>query len=343
MKKSKKSKKEKDPSAKKSKKNKKQKKEVEEIKEVAAAPTERIVTCFNCGQQGHMSQNCQQDARLDSFRGSDAPSGDQGGSGFDLGIRNNKSQKRVNILSKNRSGLQGPVERVCWHCGEKGHRRNDCPERPVDPNMICFGCRQKGHTLSKCPNTTGGGSSAGPAKVSGGVSCYNCGDPGHASRNCKKPNSNFAFAVCFICNEKGHLASRCPQSKKGLYPRGGGCYVCGSNTHLARNCPGPVILDNGENNTENGDNKAASTEAKVAPRVVTAIGSSTSSTSSSSSSSSNTNQNTSTEQKVQDTESLDDDGFEVLEAIPVDPREGKKKRKDRDSFVKPKKHKKRRY
>lgn len=39
----------------------------------------------------------------------------------------------------------GPVEMVCWRCGEKGHRRDDCTEK-----VWCSFCRSRGHTDKAC-------------------------------------------------------------------------------------------------------------------------------------------------------------------------------------------------
>jgi zinc finger CCHC domain-containing protein 9 len=46
----------------------------------------------------------------------------------------------------------------------------------------------------------------------GKKTCYNCGSEDHGPRDCKKPNSNFAFAVCFTCGETGHLVRACPKN-----------------------------------------------------------------------------------------------------------------------------------
>ena len=39
----------------------------------------------------------------------------------------------------------GPVEMVCWRCGEKGHRRDDCTEK-----VWCSFCKSRGHRDKAC-------------------------------------------------------------------------------------------------------------------------------------------------------------------------------------------------
>ena len=58
-----------------------------------------------------------------------------------------------------------------------------------------------------------------------GPTCFNCGVPGHISRDC--PES--LVVPCFLCGEEGHMRSTCPQEC---------CYNCNEPGHFSRDCPG---------------------------------------------------------------------------------------------------------
>ncbi|NQZ62984.1 reverse transcriptase domain-containing protein [Crocosphaera sp.] len=52
-------------------------------------------------------------------------------------------------------GAHTPSDRGCWYCGEKGHRKFDCPKwreecQKQDP---CFTCSEPGHTMEDCWRT----------------------------------------------------------------------------------------------------------------------------------------------------------------------------------------------
>ena len=99
--------------------------------------------------------------------------------------------------------------------------------------LVCFGCRRTGHSLRDCRYYNGGDASG----RRGEKICYNCGSSEHALRDCPEPNSNFAFAKCFVCDKVGHLSKNCPENKSGLYVNGGQCRICKGVDHLAKDCP----------------------------------------------------------------------------------------------------------
>ena len=75
---------------------------VEEPMEVdrLAVDKKRLLTCFNCGEQGHMAKECSRSANYGGPKGQ--------------GIGANKGQPRQR-------------EKLCWTCGEPAHIARDCP------------------------------------------------------------------------------------------------------------------------------------------------------------------------------------------------------------------------
>ena len=59
-----------------------------------------------------------------------------------------------------------------------------------------------------------------------GPTCFNCGMPGHISRDC--PDS--LVVPCFLCGDVGHLRAECPQEC---------CFNCNEPGHFSRNCAKP--------------------------------------------------------------------------------------------------------
>ena len=129
--------------------------------------------CFNCGEQGHRSNECPQPKK---------PRGGGGGGG------------------------------ACFNCGESGHRSSECPQ-PKKPRGggggECFNCGEQGHRSNECPQPkkprAGGGG--------GGLTCFNCGEAGHRSNECtqpKKPRAGGGGGNCFKCGESGHFSRECP-------------------------------------------------------------------------------------------------------------------------------------
>ncbi|EED96511.1 predicted protein, partial [Thalassiosira pseudonana CCMP1335] len=119
-------------------------------------------------------------------------------------------------------------------------RREKNMTRARDKYLICYRCRKQGHSAE----------SSGQKKKQGLI-CYKCGSTEHRIQQCAKIKSfikpgqkkiDFGkigvlpFASCYVCNKSGHLSSYCPDSKNGVFPKGGTCNECGEPGHFAADC-----------------------------------------------------------------------------------------------------------
>lgn len=136
-------------------------------------------------------------------------------------------------------------------------RREANLARRREKDLVCYRCRKTGHSSENCRladgnKVEGEGERAPPRKKKQGANiCYKCGSTEHTIQLCPKIKKflqrgkkidfgklgDLPYAECYVCGGSGHLASHCPASDRGVYPKGGSCRECGSVDHFAADCP----------------------------------------------------------------------------------------------------------
>ncbi|XP_053674330.1 uncharacterized protein LOC128724633 [Anopheles nili] len=138
------------------------------------------------------------------------------------------------IVQKDRYPDPPRKESTCTNCGDRGHIKYRCRNRPKP--SICYMCGDVGHLEPRCPKTIclmcGAktrhfvrGCKACSREVD--ITCYTCGVRGHSQRNCpdlwrryhsttednvplnEKFEINHAVKGCCICSKLGHEAHKC--------------------------------------------------------------------------------------------------------------------------------------
>ena len=140
-----------------------------------------VVKCIHCNEEGHRARDCPQD-RVDPFA-----------------CRNcKKSGHQTRECPEERSADN--VE--CNHCREMGHFSRDCPTRPAREPFLCRNCGEEGHRAADCPQDP----------VPSVITCRNCGEEGHMSRECPKERDASSIQ-CRNCDAFGHFSKDCPKKR----------------------------------------------------------------------------------------------------------------------------------
>jgi len=159
------------------------------------------------------------------------------------------------------------ISTKCNRCGEVGHNERNCTneEKP----RPCALCAEVGHEMWTCPKKS---------------ICFNCGVPGHVSRECRRPRGIPKRCVCTICYSSGHHRWQCRErqwvpeeaicmqcGKPGHFMcsdmkwffglQGVSCFQCGCNLHHGSECQRPS-LDQCARNAEIGAQEIEMAEAE---------------------------------------------------------------------------------
>jgi len=144
--------------------------------------------------------------------------------------------------------------------GGKGKGEAAAAERPRGSGRAgsrAAGGAEGGWDALDAPFQAGGNSGRYFAGEDESVKCYNCGEAGHRSRDCKSARrvlpcyscglyghtkATCPNGLCFTCHQPGHLSRACPigparARARGKGARGDVCMVCGQRGHDALDCP----------------------------------------------------------------------------------------------------------
>mmetsp|Transcript_57675 Transcript_57675/g.69379 ORF Transcript_57675/g.69379 Transcript_57675/m.69379 type:complete len:707 (-) Transcript_57675:281-2401(-) len=108
--------------------------------------------------------------------------------------------------------------RRCFRCREVGHNENECPNAEVEKQ--CPLCALTGHESRTCPL----------ARV-----CFNCGIPGHVSRDCSQNRGLPKRVVCGMCLQSGHHRWQCQVPSRHILQNmaNAKCIQCGKIGHYS--------------------------------------------------------------------------------------------------------------
>lgn len=157
---------------------------------------ERAKSCYNCGSADHLLRECPEEARKPQMvteTSSNSGAARTVEEGAETPASSEQSEEVASEDSKVPSGPKNQRPALaCYKCGKVGHKEKNCRGRGFAKKTQCYSCGGFGHLSKDCRH---------------GQKCYKCGEMGHLSKDCEHTGGD---KVCYECKEAGHIASQCP-------------------------------------------------------------------------------------------------------------------------------------
>ena len=117
----------------------------------------------------------------------------------------------------------------CGLCGGVGHDMWSCPQKSV-----CFNCGVPGHVSRECNQRRG---------LPQRNVCTNCYRSGHRRFQCRERPRDVPWqdVICMQCGERGHLM--CSELRWFFGLKGVSCFNCGGSDHSGYECRNPNVAN----------------------------------------------------------------------------------------------------